>query len=172
MEQSERTERRAFYEEVGDLMEDHGFPHMAGRVVGALLIAVPPHLTMDELADALNASKGAISMATQLLARLQLIERISLPGERRRYYRMGTDVWERLFEQRAEHFESHDRLVRRGLALLMKQPAETKQRLMEMAAFTDFVHEQLPVLANLWRTQRSKWIEKQWTKSSGYGEES
>ena len=77
-------DRRQFIEDMGDLMDEHGMPHMAGRVIGALLVCDPPHRSLDELAEELQASKGAISMSTQLLIRLGVIEKISIPGERRR----------------------------------------------------------------------------------------
>ena len=43
---------RRFVEETGDMMEEHGLSHMAGRIFGALQVCVPPHMSMGELAEA------------------------------------------------------------------------------------------------------------------------
>jgi len=145
---------RQFIEDTGDMIDEHGLPHMAGRVVGSLLVCVPPHRSLDELAGELQASKGSISMATQLLLRLGMIERISVPGERRHYYRLLPDVWSRLFAQRDDHMEQHRRIARQGLDLLRGEPAEAKARLLEMLVFFDFVVEELPGFTERWQTRR------------------
>ena len=145
---------RQFIEDTGDMIDEHGLPHMAGRVVGALLVCVPPHRSLDELADELQASKGSISMATQLLLRLGMIERISVPGERRHYYRLLPDVWSTVFAQRNDHIEHHRRIARQGLELLRGESVEAKARLLEMLVFFDFIVDELPGFAERWQTRR------------------
>jgi len=151
---------RQFIEDTGDMIDEHGLPHMAGRVVGVLLVCVPPHRSLDELADELQASKGSISMATQLLLRLGMIERISVPGERRHYYRLLPDVWSRVFAQRNDHVERHCQIARHGLELLQGEPVEAKERLLEMLVFFDFVVDELPGFAERWRTRRDALMAK------------
>jgi len=151
---------RQFIEDAGDMIDEHGFPHMAGRVIGALLVCVPPHCSLDELADELQASKGSISMATQLLLRLGLIEKLSIPGERRYYYRVRTDVWSILFLQKEEHLDRNRRVVEKGLLLLEGRSVEEKRRLLEMLVFLDFVAEESPGFAARWEKRRSDLIKK------------
>ena len=151
---------RQFIEDTGDVMDEHGFPPMAGRVVGALLICTPPHRSLDELAEELQASKGSISMATQLLLRLDIIERISLPGERRHHYQVRPDAWSTVFLQREEHLSRHCRVAERGMALLEGQPLDAKRRLLEMLVFFDFVAEETPGFANRWKRRRGVLMKK------------
>ena len=151
---------RAFVELSGDLLEDHGLPHMAGRVVGVLLACVPPHRTMDELADQLQASKGAISMATQALTRLGLVEKLSLPGERRRHYRIREGLWAELFRSRKDHLLRHQEMLDLGLEALADEPASAKMRLLEFQAFMDFVHEELPALSARWEERSGEYIRR------------
>jgi DNA-binding transcriptional regulator GbsR (MarR family) len=146
--------RRQFIEDTGDLMDEHGLPRMAGRVVGALLICCPPHMSLDELAEALQASKGAISMSTQLLLRLGIIDRISLPGHRRHYFQIRPRLGENLFFDRSGHIRQHLAWVRKGLEQMMGEPVEAKRRLIEMQAFFEFVLEELPGLSARWAEQR------------------
>src|SRR5664279_4454843 len=50
-----------FVEEMGQILASYGMTPMAGRMWGWLLICEPPEQTAAELADALHASRGAIS---------------------------------------------------------------------------------------------------------------
>ena len=157
---------RRFVEETGDMMEEHGLSHMAGRVFGALQVCVPSHMSMDELAEELQASKGSISMATRMLLRVGVIEKLSLAGHRRHYYRVRPGVWMDLFVQRTEHLHQHKELASLGLAALEGEPIETKERLLEMMVFFDFVEEEMPRLADRWKTRHPE-LRKE--RMKGYG---
>ena len=151
---------RQFIEDAGDMLNEHGMPHMAGRVIGSLLVCDPPYRSLDELADDLTASRGSISMATQLLLRIGVIEKVSLPGERRRYYQVRPEVWAAQFTQREEHIASHFRVLAGGLALLEGQPVETKRRLLELLTFFDFVTEEAPGFAERWEARKDELLKK------------
>ncbi|MEJ2288705.1 MAG: MarR family transcriptional regulator, partial [Deinococcales bacterium] len=83
----ERQELLAFIEEIGLAIEGQGLPRMAGRVLGALLVADPPEQSADELVATLHASRSSVSTMTRLLEGAGLIERVSRPGDRKLYYR-------------------------------------------------------------------------------------
>jgi DNA-binding transcriptional regulator GbsR (MarR family) len=152
--------RRQFIEDIGDLLNEHGLPRMAGRVVGALLICVPPYMALDELAAALQASKGAISMSTQLLLRLEIADRISLPGHRRHYVQIRPRLGESLFFDRDDQFERYVAVLRKGLEEMESEPIEAKRRLIGMLAFFDFIHGELPGLASRWAEQREELLQR------------
>jgi DNA-binding transcriptional regulator GbsR (MarR family) len=147
-------DRRRYIESAGDMLAEHGLPHMAGRVLGALQICVPPEMTMAELSAQLEASKGSISTATQLLLRLSFVERVSIPGQRAHAYRMRANVFSDMFAQRTEHLNRHHQLGALGLSVLADEPDEMKQRVREMQAFFDFVSEELPQLIERWEKRR------------------
>ena len=145
---------RQFIEDAGDMLDEHGLPHMAGRVIGDLLVCVPPYRSLDELAEELRASKGSISMATQLLLRLGLVEKLSIPGERRHFYQVRPAAWPSLFTRKPEHLDRHVRIAEQGLGLLEGQPIEAKGRLLEMLVFFDFVAEETPGFIARWTERR------------------
>jgi DNA-binding transcriptional regulator GbsR (MarR family) len=148
--------RQRFIERAGDMLEEHGLPHMTGRVLGALLVCVPPHLSMGQLADQLQASKGSISTATQLLLRLGLIDRVSVPGQRAHAYRLRPNLFSELFLQRTEHLHRHHELAELGLELLRDESAEARRRVVEMKLFVAFVDSELPNLMNRWERYRDQ----------------
>ena len=151
-----QTARRQFIEDVGDVLEEHGLTHMAGRVLGALMICVPTQMSMDQLADQLQASKGSISSATQMLLRMGIIEKISLPGHRRHYFQLRSNLWSHLIEQDAEHLDKHRMLAEDGLAMLEGEPVEMKRRLLEMQVFCDFIEEEWPGLLDRWEKREKE----------------
>jgi DNA-binding transcriptional regulator GbsR (MarR family) len=156
----DRDECKHFIEQTADLMDQHGLPHMAGRIVGALLVCQPPYMSHDELAESVQASKGAISMATQMLLRMNLVERISLPGERRHYYRLRGNFLEDAMQTRTEHVLLHKRLYEAGTHLLRDEPLEANRRLTEMQAYVDFFAEELPGLSKRWSNRREELIRR------------
>jgi DNA-binding transcriptional regulator GbsR (MarR family) len=148
------SETTRFIEEAAVVIEEHGLPHMAGRVIGALLVCVPPHMSLDELAERLRASKGSISMSTQLLLRLGVVEKVSSPAERRHFYQIRPDMWTSLFTQRTEHLNRHHDLAAEGLDALSGESVEARERLMEMLVFFDFIAEEMPNFVQRWRKRR------------------
>lgn len=162
---------RQFIENSADLMEEHGFPHMAGRVIGALMICTPPHLSHEELAEQLQASKGAISMSTQLLMRMNMIERISLPGQRRHFYRLRENLWKDFLSKTSRHINKEREVVLGGLVALEGEPVEMKRRLIEILVVSDFVLEEWPGLVSRWEARRDELLKKRLTEMAQDAEE-
>lgn len=145
-----------FVEDVGLLLERRGHPRMAGRILGWLLICDPPHQSIDELAETLDASKASISTMTRLLIQMDLLERIGLPGERRDYFRIKPGAWAELMRETLEEILMARRLTERGLELLEGKPAELKQRLKEARAMYAFFEEEFPTLLERWEREWKK----------------
>jgi len=156
----DREAYKRFIEQAADVLDEDELPHMAGRVVGALLVCVPPHMSLDQLAEDVQASKGAISMATQLLLRLGFLERISLPGERRHYYALRPNFLEDVMSERTEHILRHRQLFEAGMQLLRGEPLEAKTRLIELQAYLDFFADEIPGLSERWRSRRDELIRR------------
>jgi DNA-binding transcriptional regulator GbsR (MarR family) len=144
-------EMQHFVEDVGLFFEQSGLPRMAGRVLGWLLISDPPHQSMNELVDALSASKASISNTTRLLIQLGLIERVSLPGYRPDYYRIKSGAWYQILEERMKRLSNFRQLAERGLALLEAKKPELKTRLQEMHEVYSFFEQAMPTLLERWK---------------------
>lgn len=84
-----------FVERMGLLCEREGLSRGAGRLFGFLLVSEGSH-SLDELTETLQASKASVSTNARMLESLGMIERVSLLGDRRDFYRVGDDPWERM----------------------------------------------------------------------------
>jgi DNA-binding MarR family transcriptional regulator len=126
---------------------------MVGRLLGYLAICDPREQTIAELADALLASRSAITGAVTTLEHLDLIRRSRAAGERM------DRIWIEMSTARSmgfdvtEYREQGD-LAREGLALLAGEPPERRAVLLEWAAFADFLVDQLPQLEKNWKAHR------------------
>jgi len=132
---------------------NHGFPPMAGRLFGYLAICDPPQQTIDELADALMASRSSIAGAVKLLEASQLVVRTRRAGERVDKVSANIDALEpRNFDSGL--FAEQAALFREGLALLAGAPPERRAPLEEGVALLDFLGERLPQVLAEWRERR------------------
>ena len=145
-----------YVESFGLYWEQAGLPRMAGRILSWLLICDPPHQTMHQLTDALQASKSSISTGTRMLIQMGIIERLSIPGQRRDHYRVVPDSWSHIMEEKAKkQFAELRRLSERGLALLDGASPARRQRLEEMRDYYVFMEREFPLILDHWRAHRS-----------------
>ena len=143
-----------YVERFGLFWEQVGLPRMTGRILGWLLICDPPHQTMHELTDALQASKSSISTGTRMLILMGIIERVSLPGHRRDHYRIVPDSWSRTLEEKAQQYTEFRLLAQKGLSLLEGASPARRQRLEEMHELFTFMEREYPLILEHWRTHR------------------
>ncbi len=145
-----------YVESFGLYWEQAGLPRMAGRILSWLLICDPPHQTMHQLTEALQASKSSISTGTRMLIQMGIIERLSIPGQRRDHYRVVPDSWSHIMEEKAKkQFTELRRLSERGLALLDGASSARRQRLEEMRDYYAFMEREFPLILDHWRAHRS-----------------
>ena len=62
---------------------------MAGRIFAVLLTSEKEYMSADEIADYLHASRGSVSTMIRMLVQISLVKRVSVPGERKRYYQLS-----------------------------------------------------------------------------------
>lgn len=78
---------------LGRLARFFGFGDVMGRLYGTLLLSPDP-LSLDDLADQLKISKGSVSMNMRDLERWGMAEEVWVKGERKKYYRAESDLWQ------------------------------------------------------------------------------
>jgi hypothetical protein len=135
----------------------YSFPPMIGRLIGYLSVCDPPDQSINELADALLASRSAIAGAVKAVEALRVVSRTRVAGERMDRVRidlssphaMGFDVSE---------YEELREMAREGLEVLEEAPIERRAVLLEMSAFADFLVEQMPLMEQAWEARRSELV--------------
>lgn len=74
-------------EQIGRHFDKEGFQPIAGRILGLLLVMDKEKYTFDEIIEELQISKSSASNALRNLEIRGDIEYITLPGDRKRYFR-------------------------------------------------------------------------------------
>lgn len=130
-------------------------PPVAGRVLGYLGVCDPAEQTINELSDALLASRSAITQAVVLLEGLGLARRTRARGERvdRVACHLDVSIFERDLD--AAGYIEQAALLRRGAAVLAPDDSGRRPALEELAALNDFLAEKFPLLREEWRARRA-----------------
>jgi MarR family len=131
----------------------YGMAPMVGRLLGYLAICDPREQTIAELAEALLASRSAITGAINTLEHLGLIRRSRAAGERMDRIWIDMSSTQATGFDVAEYQEQGD-LAREGLALLAEESPRRRAVLLEWAAFADFLVARLPELEKDWKAHR------------------
>ena len=80
-------------EGIGRLAKYFGFAEIIGRLYGTLLMSPEP-LSLDDLVNQLEISKGSVSMNMRSLERWGMAKEIWVRGERKKYYAAEHDLWQ------------------------------------------------------------------------------
>ncbi len=143
-----------YVEEFGLYFERVGLPRMMGRIIGYLLVSEPAQQSMQEIGEALQASKSSVSTALKALVGLRLVDQISIPGERRDYYRANSEMWIRSFRSRMHQMTELRELAERGLELMADEAPERRKRLENMHATNQFLEQEFPKLLDRWEDEK------------------
>jgi hypothetical protein len=135
----------------------YGFPPMLGRLIGYLSVCDPPDQSINELADALLASRSAIAGAVKTAEAIRVLRRTRAAGERMDRVRIdlssphatGMDVSE---------YEELREMAHEGLEVLQDTPIERRAVLLEVSAFADFLLEQMPRMQQEWEARRAAMV--------------
>jgi DNA-binding transcriptional regulator GbsR (MarR family) len=136
--------------------EEDGFPRMAGRLAGWLLVCEPPHQTARQLAEVLGVSPGSISAMTRVLLQCGCVEKIAVPGQRSACYRMRTGAWTEMMNSLLVRTRKKRILAEEGLRLTVGRSPESRQRLAELHDFQAFIERELPAVLRRWEEESSR----------------
>jgi len=141
-----------FVERMGLMLEADGMPRIAGRIFGFLLVNAEAY-SLDELARQLQVSKASVSTNARLLEQLGIVEQIAVPGDRRDYYRMGPDAWERMLRTAQRKWESMRQILSSAEESLPLDMAVGRERLLQAESFHLLLHQEAEQLIVRWRQQ-------------------
>jgi hypothetical protein len=146
----------AFTDRMADFYaREYGFPPVAGRVLGYLLICQPPEQTVAGLSEALLASRSAITGAVALLARYHVVRRTRSAGQRMDHITLDPRALDPTGFAGAIYQEQAT-LAREALAMLEDGPSGRRSMIEEGAAFYDFLAERMPALLTEWHARRDQ----------------
>ncbi len=145
--------QRNLVDRIALVFEHSGLSPLAGRIVGSLLMCWPPEQSSAQLAEYLNASKGAISTTTRFLIEAGLIERVRMRGSRAMWFRVRRGMWSDLLHAEVHRVSTLRRIADEALEAMADLPEERAERLVEFRKVNAFFEEELPAVLERWDAQ-------------------
>jgi DNA-binding MarR family transcriptional regulator len=137
-------EQSAFIEEMGQFMGGYGMTPMAGRMWAWLLLCDPPEQTAGEIAEALQASRGAISGTARILAQAGFIRRTTRRGDRREYFSSPPEALDSMLANAGVIYRRLRVIAEHGLVAAAPSSDNVKARLEEFHAVVSFIEQEVP----------------------------
>ena len=150
--------KHEFVNRFGDAYKDFGLPVLMGRIVGLMLFSKDA-ISLDQMKDDLQVSKGPVSQILRRLRDHNLIKRVWVGGDRKDYYEVVDHVFLQAFINQAQ-------LLRRNLVLAkdferkLKNNSDPglqhfKNRIDEMVQFNTKMQEYLASFIDSWQENQS-----------------
>lgn len=144
-----------FIDRLGHYFETWGSTRSAGQIFAFLLISEEPQ-SLDDIADALQISKGSASLGTRVWEQAGLIERVSVPGDRKTYYHLHPEVTERLAAAAISGYQQFVDILQEADRHIGDDRPRAKARLAAFMGIYRHLIENVPILVAEWSKQQAK----------------
>ena len=143
-------------EKIGVVVEKAGFQPAVGRVLACLMVSDPPYKTFDEIQGYLGISKSAVSNALNGLMSKEMVDYITLPGDRKRYFQMAqSGIISQMKKKMALHSEMPE-LLRTVVQARSNKYPEFNRSLLETCEFLSFMEKEINTAITKWETLKAK----------------
>ena len=142
-----------FVERMGLICEKEGMARSAGRIFALLLMSERPY-SLDELADELQVSKASVSTNARMLESLGFIQRVTSLGDRRDFYQVEDDPWERMLRVAQTRWRDMVTVFAEAQAKLPADRAAGRARMRDAERFHRLLIEGSEGLLADWRALR------------------
>ncbi|REL38949.1 hypothetical protein DYD21_03060 [Rhodohalobacter sp. SW132] len=148
-----------YIENTGLMFEAFGMTRMSGRFFGYLVVNDKDAASFNDIKEALNASKGSISGTSSQLLNAGLIEQVSLPGDRKTYYRLSKDRVGSILKARTKLFEQFAKTLVEGRSLKNRED-DVSEWLLEISTFYSWIGDQIDETLEEWEKNKKEIIKK------------
>jgi DNA-binding transcriptional regulator GbsR (MarR family) len=150
-----RREEQQFVDRWSAILASEGLPPVAGRLWAWLLVCDPADQPVDAIAEAIGASRGAISGAVRMLEPSGLIVRTKRPGDRREYWRTSPDAVVHSLEAKERATRPSLRALDDVLLALDDRPEASLARLREAHRLYTMLLATFPALIEQFKAERA-----------------
>lgn len=134
-----------------------GHSSLMGKIV-ALLIISPKPMSLDDISERLEMSKGPVSQISRTLKDHKLIEKVWIPGDRKDYYRATDDIFGQAFLNYSKSMMHNRQIAEKFLDETQYHPDPQVQfihkKMSEMQQFYTLMGTCFHDFSVLWREKR------------------
>jgi DNA-binding transcriptional regulator GbsR (MarR family) len=149
-----------FIEETGSLIEKKGYSPIVSRILSFLLIADTEEKNFYEIQESLDASKSAISNGISFLLDKNFIKTNTYPGDRKRYFRLNTEMWIEVLRSMTEEYKGYRIAIEKALELRSDKFTESNSQLVKIRDLYQLIEAKLPLILSEWETKNAIQIER------------
>jgi len=149
-------------EEFGNIYESYGLRRLQGLIVGLLLTKGTP-VSLDDMVEILDRSKGPISISVRRLDDMDLVRKVEGPNNRRNYYASHPDIFFNNFKFNMATVQENRALAERFLSRIEARDEgteKTRESLKHMEAFYDLMESYFEDFAEHWQEVKHERLEK------------
>ncbi len=128
-------EKKKQIEKIGIFFEKSGFSPVASRIIGLLMVSEPPYRTFEEIVEAVVASKSTVSNSLRLLQSEGMVDYITFPGDRKRYFQISISTWIGVIKKRLEDILGLRQIMKETVDMRSDKYKDFNNELLEMADF-------------------------------------
>jgi DNA-binding transcriptional regulator GbsR (MarR family) len=150
-----RPEEERFVDRMARILAAEGLPPVAGRLWAWLLVCDPAEQTAADLAEAIGASRGAISGAARMLETAGLIRRRRRRADRREYWSSAPDAMIRVLEVRERQLKPTLIVLDEAISDLADRPPASLARLHDARELYAMFLRVFPALVDTFRVERA-----------------
>jgi DNA-binding transcriptional regulator GbsR (MarR family) len=150
-----RPEEGRFIDRWSTILAAEGLPPVAGRLWAWLMVCEPSEQSVEEIAGAIGASRGAISGAARMLEPSGLIVRTKRRGDRREYWRTSPDAVIHSLEAKERQARPSLHALDAILASLSDRPDESLARLRAAQRLYAMLLDMFPTLIAHFKAERA-----------------
>lgn len=129
-----------------------GLSRTAGRLWGVLLISEQEQLSVEELMECVGASRGSVSTLARMLEGIGLVERVTVRGDRKHYYR-AADA-QSLILAELSSMKTFSRMMQTGLRASGPGRSRARVRIAEYVDLLQFFSDEYAALTARWMIKK------------------
>ena len=150
------VEKRRQVERIGVAFEKSGMSPVAARIIGLLMMAEPPYLTLEEITEATRASKSSVSNALKFLQAEGLIDYITFSGDRKRYFQLYTTTWLEVLQQKVASITPFREILRETVDMRSDEYPQFNQSLLEICELYGEFERGVTKIIDTWKKNRKQ----------------
>ena len=141
-----------FLEKFGLFLEkSRRIPRIGGKIYAYLLICKPEEQNATQIIKRLKIAKSSFSSMIKIFVEKQVVEEITFPEKRSRYYKIRQGGWENLFLESLQRITSIRGLFQEGRSLLKGEKKEVTNRIDELDKLYNFFEDEIPEIIDKWK---------------------
>lgn len=146
-------------QEFGQAYKAFGLSSLMGHIV-ALLLYSPTELSLDEITDSLERSKGPVSQIVKRLANRKLVKNIWKPGTRKAYFEIEDNVFANAFHNTFQLVKNNTRIARKMIEMSHQIDDPDldpfKNRMEEMRIFYELMEKKYQEFLEEWASFKAE----------------